>query len=112
MTLFWNSIILSLLVGNAQQVKKKGGKRLKYSKLRGKIKEVFRTQALFAAKLGINAASLSSKLNGKSEWTESEILKACFLLCIPIKEVYLYFFEKEVGITQQGGGQNEQLTSF
>lgn len=65
-----------------------------YSKLRGKIKEVFGSQDAFATAMGIDRSTLSLKLNGKSDWTRLEIEKACPLLNIPIVEVYAYFFTK------------------
>ena len=44
-----------------------------YSKLRGKIKEVFGTQDKFAKALGISGATLSLKLNNISEFTQQEM---------------------------------------
>lgn len=73
---------------------------MSYAKLRGKIKEVFGTQDAFAVAMEMDRSTLSLKLNGKSEWTMSEIEKACYLLGIPINEVYLYFFTAKVGKTQ------------
>lgn len=70
---------------------------MSYSKLRGKIKEVFGTQDAFAQAMGMDRSTLSLKLNNKSEWTMTEIEKACCLLGIPINEVYLYFFTVKVG---------------
>ena len=54
-----------------------------YSKLRGRIKEKFATQAHFAVELNISAASLSDKLNGKSNFSHKEIALACEKLDIP-----------------------------
>ncbi len=63
-----------------------------YSKLRGKIKEVFGSQDAFSVEMGMDRSTLSLKLNGKSDWTRLEIEKACLLLGIPIVEVHDYFF--------------------
>lgn len=63
-----------------------------YSKLRGKIKEVFGRQDDFAVEMGMDRSTLSLKLNGKSDWTRLEIEKACLLLGIPVEEVHAYFF--------------------
>jgi len=63
-----------------------------YSKLRGRIREVFGTQAAFARALGISMCSLSQKLNDKTEWTTHEIRKACELLGINPTELPQYFF--------------------
>ena len=71
-----------------------------YSKLRGKIREVFGTQDAFAKAMEMDCSTLSLKLNNKSEWTHSEIEKACTLLGISIEEVHIYFFTAKVGIPQ------------
>ena len=63
-----------------------------YSKLRGKIKEVFNTQAAFAKEMGISTTSLSEKLNNKVEFTQKEIEKTIELLHIPKEEIPMYFF--------------------
>lgn len=63
-----------------------------YAKLRGKIKEIYGTQDKFANAMEMDRSTLSFKLNGKSDWTRQEIKKSCSLLCIPIVEVYAYFF--------------------
>ena len=65
---------------------------MSYSKLKGKIKEVFGTNKNFAEAMGMDLSSLSAKLNNKSPWKREEIEKACELLHIPIEDVYLYFF--------------------
>lgn len=62
-----------------------------YSKLQGKIKERFNTQSAFAQALGISSTSLSKKLHNKTEFTQSEIKKAGYLLDI---EPELYFFNE------------------
>lgn len=63
-----------------------------YSKLRGRIIEVFKTNQAFADALKIDNSSLSAKLNNKSTWKREQIEKACMLLEIPIEEVHAYFF--------------------
>ena len=65
---------------------------MKYSKLRGKIREVYYNNKNFADPLGMDVSSLSAKLNDKSPWKREEIEKACMLLHIPIEDVHLYFF--------------------
>lgn len=66
-----------------------------YSKLRGKITEVYGTQGKFAEAMGMDRSTLSLKLNGKSEWSRIEVEKACKLLGIPIQDVCIYFFYAE-----------------
>ena len=73
---------------------------MSYSKLRGKIREVFKRNEDFSKAMGMNSASLSAKLNSKSPWTRDEIEKACELLRIPVEEVYLYFFYRKVEFSQ------------
>lgn len=68
---------------------------MNYSKLRGKIREVFTTNENFAKAMGMDLSSLSAKLNNKSPWKREEIEKACLLLHIPIEEVHLYFFSRK-----------------
>lgn len=67
-----------------------------YSKVRGKIKEVFGTQSAFASALGISTATLSAKLNNEFQWKSSEIFKACELLKIAKEEIPIYFFTQKV----------------
>jgi hypothetical protein len=68
---------------------------MSYSKLRGKIREVFGKNENFAKALSIDLSSLSAKLNNKAPWKREEIENACSLLLIPIEEVHLYFFCKK-----------------
>lgn len=68
---------------------------MSYAKLRGKIREVFGTQEAFALAIGIDAATLSKKLNGASDWTISEIERACNALSIRIETVHEYFFYRK-----------------
>lgn len=63
-----------------------------YSKLRGKIREVYGTQFDFAEAMGMSAVSLSEKLNNKTQFTQKEIDEACELLQIKKEEIPIYFF--------------------
>lgn len=64
----------------------------KFGALREKINVIFGSQKSFAEAMGMNVATLNLKLNGKAEWTLSEIEKACSLLNISMEEVKDYFF--------------------
>lgn len=75
---------------------------MNYSKLKGKITEVFGTNGAFADAIGFDHSTLSAKLNNKAPWKHEEIEEACNLLGIPIEQVHLYFFTREVGISQHG----------
>lgn len=63
-----------------------------YSKLRGKIREKYKSQEAFAFALEMSSASLSAKLNGRTEWQSDEIVKACELLGVSLAEAWEYFF--------------------
>lgn len=65
---------------------------MSYSKLRGRIREMYSTQAAFAQAMPMSEATLSSKLTGKTEWRRPDIERACYLLDIPLADAHLYFF--------------------
>ena len=67
-----------------------------YSKLEGKIKECFDTQANFASAMGLSERTLSLKMNCIRAWKQPEIMLACSLLGIPIQEISDYFFKLKV----------------
>ena len=71
---------------------RKEDEEMSYSKLRGKIKEVFGRQDSFAEAMKMDSATLSAKLNNKTPWKDDEIVKSCELLGIQITEVHEYFF--------------------
>ncbi len=64
-----------------------------YRRLRGKIVELYGTNGEFAKALGISKNSLSLKLNNKSGFLQSDIVKWCDLLQIPMTEIAEYFFQ-------------------
>lgn len=61
-----------------------------YSKLNGKIVEVFGTKKKFAQSMNLSEKSISAKTNNKRCWQQSEISKACELLQIPSDEINSY----------------------
>jgi len=63
-----------------------------YSKLLGRIVEVYGTRKAFAEKAGYSVQTLRWKLDGRSEWGQKEILKICELLSIPHEDIPVYFF--------------------
>ena len=67
-----------------------------YSKLKGRIKEVFDTQESYAERLGISRSSLSLRLTGKIEFSQSEIIKSCKVLDLDPSEIPSYFFKVQV----------------
>lgn len=67
-----------------------------YNKLKGKIKEEFRTQEIFAKALGMGLSTLNLKLNNKAEWTQDEMRESLRLLKEPVGRITDYFFTHEV----------------
>lgn len=67
-----------------------------YSKLLGRIRERGMTQEILAHKIGINAATLSVKLNNKAFFTQLEMLAICEVLEICLVEIGIYFFTPKV----------------
>ena len=61
-------------------------------KLKNRIKEIYGNQISFAKKMGLSERSVSLKLTGGRQWTQSEIYKAKELLKIEDKEIVKYFF--------------------
>lgn len=65
---------------------------MKYAKLRGEIRAKYGTNKAFAVAMNMSYATLSAKLNGKTEWTVPEMALACKLLGIPLERAHEYFF--------------------
>lgn len=76
-----------------------------YSKLRGRIREKFKTESAFGKAIGLSHNSLSNKLNGKIHFVQNEIDKAIVLLEIPDNEISIYFFTEKV---QEAEQENER----
>ena len=76
-----------------------------YSKLNGRIKEIFGTQDNYAKKLGISVASVNYKLNNKVAFTQDEIYKSIHCLNIKNEEIQEIFFTKKVEKTQQANSK-------
>ncbi|MHA9740234.1 DUF739 family protein [Robinsoniella peoriensis] len=67
-----------------------------YNKLKGRIKEFYGTQNCFAKELGIGRVSLSKRLTGKIDFSQSEISRAAQLLKLPSADITEYFFNEKV----------------
>lgn len=67
-----------------------------YSKLLGKIREIFKTQEKYAEALGISSTALNNKLTNKVPFSSIEIDKSILLLHIKNKEIKQYFFTSKV----------------
>lgn len=72
-----------------------------YSKLKGKIKEIFNTQRAFSKKLCISEYSLYKKLNSQVSFTQKEIIKSSKLLNLQPIDIPIYFFTEKVEKTQR-----------
>lgn len=57
---------------------------MKYAEVRGAIRAKFGTQQAFAKEMGMHYSTLSSKLQGKTDWTRQEMEDACTLLGLPV----------------------------
>lgn len=67
-----------------------------YSKLLGRIVEVYGTQANFSDAMKLSERSVSLKLNNKARWKDTEITIASQLLEIDAEEIPKYFFMQKV----------------
>ena len=67
-----------------------------YSKLKGKIVEVYGSQEKLAKVLDISNQSMSNKMTNKVPFKTNEIEKLVELLCIDPQDIGVYFFKKKV----------------
>ena len=67
-----------------------------YNKLHGRITEICGTQENFGKLMGLSSATISAKLNNKSEFTQPEILNAVKILNLQTSDIPLYFFTPKV----------------
>ncbi len=72
-----------------------------YSKLRGRIVEIFLTQSAFAVAMGWSERTLSLKMTGQRMWKQNDIIKAVKLLKIDESEIPVYFFTAKVQRIEQ-----------
>ena len=71
-----------------------GGESVKFDNqnLKNRIKEIYGNQISFAKEMGLSERSISLKLTGARQWTQSEIYRAKELLKIEDKDIAKYFF--------------------
>lgn len=67
-----------------------------YSKLRGKIKEVLKTEGKFAEAIGRTHNFLTKVWNGDSYFSQNDICNGAEALGIQPEEIGLYFFTRKV----------------
>ncbi len=65
---------------------------LKMLELRGRIIQKFGSQGRFAKHLGLTEQTITAKLNGRSQFSQDDILNWCNALGIEADEVGRYFF--------------------
>lgn len=72
-----------------------------YSKLRGRIREILGSEANFCKAMPMTRSTLSLKLNGKVEFTQSEIVAAMEVLQLPMSAIGEYFFKEKLRKTEK-----------
>lgn len=65
---------------------------MSYPKLRGRIREKYGTQKAFAVAMGMHPTTLSTKLQGRFDWSLQEMKRAAELLELSVEEMAVYFF--------------------
>ena len=65
------------------------------------IREQYHTYQAFASELNMDTAVISSRLNGRTEFRQSEIFRICRILNIKWDECDKYFFNEKVQKTEQ-----------
>ena len=83
---------MNLQVEKIQLVERRIGMRFDFSKLRGKIKEMYGTETAFTKCVGISKSALSKKLNNKSSFYSPEIYNIIVKLKLSINDIPIYFF--------------------
>lgn len=66
------------------------------NKLRGRIIEMCGTLQNFADLMGVNNATVTKKLAGRSAWDQQEILRAVKVLDLEVTDIPGYFFYEKV----------------
>ena len=68
----------------------------KYNRLRGRIVEIYGSQAKFADVLGVSEQIVTAKLAGRSTFTQKNIIEWAEALMIDQHDIGDYFFTLEV----------------
>lgn len=82
-------------------------KRFSYRRLKGRIVERFGTQGAFAKAMGMTPQAISSRLLGKTNFSQGEVWYASILLELTKEEVGNFFFitlDEDDGLILAGGG--------
>lgn len=65
-----------------------------YNKLKGRIVEIFGSQALFSKRIGVSEQTITAKLAGRSKFSQDDIIDWCTALDIDQNDIGLYFFTR------------------
>lgn len=65
---------------------------MSYNKLRGKIVEEYGSQKQFSTQINLSEQSITAKLNGRSDFSQDDIIKWSNALHIKKEEIGTYFF--------------------
>ena len=82
-------------------------KQFSYRRLKGRIVERFGTQGAFAKAMGVTPQAISSRLLGKTNFSQGEIWYASILLGLTKEEVGELFFitvDEDNALILTGGG--------
>lgn len=67
-----------------------------HQKLRGKIIELFGSQGAFAKAIGKTEQSVTAKLNGRTQFSQGDIIEWSNALLIGVDDVGSYFFANKL----------------
>lgn len=76
-----------------------------YSKLSGRIVEIFGTRYKFAKAMNWSERTLSLKMSGSRDWKQPDICKAIKLLNLTDHDIPIYFFKQNVQKIELKEGQ-------
>ena len=65
-----------------------------YRKLRGRIIEIYGSQKKFSETIDLSEQSITAKLNGRSDFSQVDILKWSDALLIDKNDIGTYFFNQ------------------
>lgn len=67
-----------------------------YNMLKGRIVQKFGTQGSFAEHIGKTEQTITAKINGRSQFSQEDIIEWCNALDIESEEIGEYFFTNKL----------------
>lgn len=67
-----------------------------YSKLRGRIVEMYGSQKEFSKAVNLSEQSITAKLNGRSDFSQDDIIQWSNVLQIELGDIGAYFFNQKL----------------